>query len=226
MKSMITLSLFAMAVFALAPSAVADCGLCGDEAKADAQAHAAGESCPCPMCPLHDKAAHAKAAGGDKAAEMTAKSDDAQTQQTEMLLNAELSKNDPAAVLAMRDEIQLTPEQAARIEQIQRQARDEVQSILNAEQKQELASLPEEAASFRSVHDQMVSRSMEPARDPASLDENMTEERASRGEDQSGPSASLFDQEPDLGPIDRVPDESASRPIGGTPGGSESQTQE
>jgi hypothetical protein len=101
------------------------------------------ENCPCPYCPLKSGAKGASAE---------------QTEQMNMLMNAQLSKDDPAAVLAMRDTLKLTPEQTQQLQQLQTENRQKVESILNADQKTNLAKLPAEATSMKTMHQEMMAK--------------------------------------------------------------------
>jgi hypothetical protein len=105
--------------------------------------HAAG-TCPCPYCPAkEDKAADAK---------------DVHGRQMRMMMNARLSKDDPGMLLGMRKDLNLTPEQAQQLEQIQAETKQKVQAILTDEQRTQLAQVPDKATSMRDMHQQMASK--------------------------------------------------------------------
>jgi hypothetical protein len=104
--------------------------------------------CPCPACPMNKE---------HKAA-MSGKDMDAHQKQMHLLMNAEISKLDPAAILAMEDELNLTQEQRDKLHQIRSDAHRETAELLNEEQEQKLANLPADEFSFQEVHSDMVAQ--------------------------------------------------------------------
>ena len=115
----------------------------GMKDKMKAKMHAAG-TCPCPYCPMKDD----EAAG----------SKDAHGQQMRMMMNARITRDDPGVILGMRENLNLTPEQAQKLEQLQAENKQKVEAILTDEQKTQVAKLPTEASSMRDMHQQMASK--------------------------------------------------------------------
>ncbi len=66
---------------------------------------------------------------------------DAMMMRHRMLTGAALANDDPAAVLAVRDELKLTDDQAAKIATISEKARQDTMAVLTPEQKKTIESL-------------------------------------------------------------------------------------
>lgn len=138
-------------------------GLAGAEASGTPPAAAAaptdaqmGEermiACPCPMCPmLADK-------GTDMCKEMDVPA--AMKQRCQMMMNAEMSKDDAVCLLACTSELSFTPDQVQKLEEIVKRSRQEAVAILTPEQKKTLAEIPEKPASVcemrMNMHEMMM----------------------------------------------------------------------
>ena len=60
----------------------------------------------------------------------------------QMLMGTAVTPTDPAAILALKDQLKLTEAQAAQLEAINKEARDKAIVVLTADQKTTLDSLP------------------------------------------------------------------------------------
>lgn len=97
-----------------------------------------------------------KGTGTDKKMDMPA----ALSQRYRMMTNAEMCKDDAACLLALKQELALTPEQLQKLEQILRVSRQAAAVILTPEQRKILAEVSVQAASMNAIHAQMQANRM------------------------------------------------------------------
>ncbi len=76
---------------------------------------------------------------------------------TRMLMSMHVNPLDPNAVLALKDQLNLTDDQAQQIRDIAGQAREKVRSVLNSEQKSELEKVEKTPNSSMAMHRMMGS---------------------------------------------------------------------
>jgi hypothetical protein len=107
----------------------------------------------CPMCPMM--------AGGGKGMGMGMDMPPAMRQRCQMMMNAEMSKDDAACLLAIKEELKLTPEQVQKLEQIVKQSRQEAAAILTPEQQKTLAEVPGQSTSMSAMHAKMHEKMMQ-----------------------------------------------------------------
>ena len=164
-----------MAVLAITVSLTsisnAHCGKCsGDKSaakaacKADAnQVKPMTAACDCPWC----KAAKADPNGMGAAAKqmqrcpMAAKMNMPMCKMVRcsMTMNAQLQPTDPALLLVIKDELQLSEEQAAKITAILENARKETQAVLTEEQMIKVKALGETGTTMKQMCGKMMGRS-------------------------------------------------------------------
>ena len=123
----------------------------------------------CPMCP-------AKSGGGEgmgKGMDMTP----AMKQHCQMMMNTEMSKDDAACLLAIKQELKLTPEQIQKLEQIVKQSRQEAVALLTPEQQKTLAEVEGQPTSMCVMHTKMHDKMMKKMDDAAP---KTTEEKAKK----------------------------------------------
>jgi hypothetical protein len=72
-----------------------------------------------------------------------------------MRLNERLSREDPAAILALRDELKLTGDQAHKLEEIEHKARHDAEDVLTDEQRKTLHEVPDQNDWMRALRERM-----------------------------------------------------------------------
>lgn len=77
-------------------------------------------------------------------------------QRGHMMMHATLTRNDPAAVLGLEYQLELTDDQIAKLEQLQTETGDKVRALLTDAQRAQLDSLPEGPASMAQMYNQMT----------------------------------------------------------------------
>jgi len=70
-----------------------------------------------------------------------------------MRLNERLSREDPAAILALRDELKLTGDQAHKLEEIEHRARHDAEDVLTEEQRKTLHEVPDQNDWMRALRE-------------------------------------------------------------------------
>ena len=83
---------------------------------------------------------------------------DAMMTRCPMMADAQLSPTSPEGVLALGPELNLSDEQAARLEQIAQQVQQQAEQVLTDQQRQQLQDLAEQSASMWQVHQEMMRR--------------------------------------------------------------------
>ncbi len=78
-----------------------------------------------------------------------------------MLMNVEVSRNDPNAMLALKDTLKLTDDQVKQLDGILAEARQKAQAVLTDEQKKIIQPLGDEPVSMMKTHQQMM-KNMDP----------------------------------------------------------------
>jgi hypothetical protein len=74
----------------------------------------------------------------------------------QMMMNMRVRPNDPAAVLALRDQLDLTDQQVIQLHQLIAQAREKTEGLLTAEQKKKLEPLADLPETGREMHERMM----------------------------------------------------------------------
>jgi hypothetical protein len=108
---------------------------------------------PCPMCPMM--------AGGGKGMGKGMDMPPAMKRRCQMMMNAEMSTDDAACLLAFKQELKLTPEQVQKLEQIVKESRQEAPAILTPEQQKTLAEVAGQPASMNAMHAKMHEKMMQ-----------------------------------------------------------------
>ncbi len=78
-----------------------------------------------------------------------------------MMMNMEVKPTDPAALLALKDKLELTEEQIDRLEKIREQAREQTEGLLTAEQKKQLEPLQKMPGTCMAMHQEMMQKMMQ-----------------------------------------------------------------
>jgi hypothetical protein len=74
-----------------------------------------------------------------------------------MLMTAQLGKDDPAALLSIRDKLNLTEEQVTKLGALSHETGQKAQALLTDEQRKTLAAIPDEPKSMVAMCNQMMS---------------------------------------------------------------------
>jgi hypothetical protein len=82
------------------------------------------------------------------------------SQRYRMMMNAEMGKDDAACLLALKQELTLTPEQSQKLAQVLKESRQAAAAILTPEQRKILAEVSAQAASMNAIHAQMHANRM------------------------------------------------------------------
>ncbi len=101
----------------------------------------------------------------------------AKKQCCKMMMNTEMSKNDAACLLALKEELKLTPEQAQKLEQIIKESRQQSAAVLTPEQQKTLADVAGEPTSMMGMHKEMHDKMMKKME---SDNKKVTEEKAKK----------------------------------------------
>ena len=125
--------------------------------KDTAEGRSAG-MCGCPMCTM---ARPAKAVEEESKGETEAKMgkmgmSKAMMTRCRMLMRARIDTNDPAGLLAIKDELKLTKEQASKLQAIADKAREEAKALLTNEQNKKLEALPKTPCNMMEMHGKMM----------------------------------------------------------------------
>jgi hypothetical protein len=75
-----------------------------------------------------------------------------------MMMNMEVTSHDPAALLALKDQLKLTEEQTKRLEAIVAQAQQQAEQVLTDEQKTQVQPLETLPATMKEMHKQMMEK--------------------------------------------------------------------
>jgi hypothetical protein len=75
----------------------------------------------------------------------------------QMLMTAQLGKDDPAAMLSIRDRLKLTDGQVTKLESLAHETGQKAQALLTDEQREALATVPDEPKSMMAMCNQMMS---------------------------------------------------------------------
>lgn len=78
-----------------------------------------------------------------------------------MMMSMEVKPTDPAALLALKDKLELTDEQIGRLEKIREQAREQTDGLLTAEQKKQLEPLKKMPGTCMAMHQEMMQKMMQ-----------------------------------------------------------------
>lgn len=74
----------------------------------------------------------------------------------QMMMQAQLTPGDPAALVASKDQLKLTEDQVKKLQAIQEQARKNAAAVLNDEQKQQVANVPAKPDTCMGMHQHMM----------------------------------------------------------------------
>lgn len=150
---------------ALTSTAKAHCGRCGSaQTTSKEQTQPNAQACKCPWCTMAQapKSGDAQPSTKKKSARcpMMQKMDMPQCMKMrcQMMMTTQIQPDDPAALLAIKDELQLSAEQSAKIEAIVAKARKEAQAVLTDQQKQKVQSLAGEPGTMMQMRQKMMSK--------------------------------------------------------------------
>ena len=76
----------------------------------------------------------------------------------QMQMYMEVRPSDPGAILALKDQLQLTTDQTTELEAINAEARTKAVAVLNSEQKSTLDTLPQSPQTMKKLHEKMLSQ--------------------------------------------------------------------
>lgn len=74
----------------------------------------------------------------------------------QMVMNTAVTPSDPAAILALKDQLKLTEAQATQLDAINKEARDKAAAVLTVEQTKTLAAMPQTPQTMKDMHEQMM----------------------------------------------------------------------
>lgn len=87
---------------------------------------------------------------------MMAKIPDDMKMRCQMQMNMAVSPSDPGAILALKDQLQLTTDQTTELEAINAEARTKAVAVLNSEQRSTLDTLPQSPQTMTKLHEKMI----------------------------------------------------------------------
>jgi hypothetical protein len=139
-------ALFVIALgLALTSTAKAHCGWCGSaQTMSKEQTDPNASVCKCPWCTMAQAAKSADAQPCTKkkfaCCPMMQKMDMPQCMKMrcQMMMTTQIQPGDPVALLAIKEELQLSAEQSAKVEAIVAKARKEAQAVLTDQQKHDV----------------------------------------------------------------------------------------
>lgn len=105
--------------------------------------------------------AQSPAHGGPMGGDMKEKISPEMKMRCQMMMGTAVSPTDPAAILALKDQLKLTDAQTAQLEAINKDARDKAIVVLTADQKTTLDALPKSPQTMKDMHEQMMGKMQE-----------------------------------------------------------------
>ncbi|MBI5091856.1 MAG: hypothetical protein HZB26_05350 [Candidatus Hydrogenedentes bacterium] len=111
----------------------------------------------CPMCSMAEGVATSK--------DMPP----AMKQHCDMMIKAELSKDDASCLLALKQELKLTPEQVQQLDQILKESREKAAALLTPEQQKSLVECTGQPMSMKTMHSRMHGTTMQKMDSPAKM---------------------------------------------------------
>lgn len=111
-----------------------------------------------PMCTMARPAKAAEKESKDEAEAKMAKMGMSKAMMTRcrMLMRTRIDTNDPAGLLAIKDELKLTKEQVSKLQAIADKAREEAKALLTDEQNKKLEALPKTPCNIMEMHGKMM----------------------------------------------------------------------
>ena len=79
-------------------------------------------------------------------------------QRCRMMMQTAINPGDPAAILAIKDDLKLTPEQVQKIQAIADEARKEAKGVLDEQQAKMLQAIPAKPETPMAMHQQMMQK--------------------------------------------------------------------
>lgn len=76
----------------------------------------------------------------------------------QMMMGTEVSPSDPAAILALKEQLKLTEAQTSQLEAINKEAQDKAIAVLTADQKTILDTMPKSTQTMKEMHEQMMGK--------------------------------------------------------------------
>jgi len=103
------------------------------------------QMCRCPMCSMAEASREKEKDEAGEATERLKKMgmSDAMMQRCQMMMKARVEPTDPAALLALKDELELSEQQVKKLERIAEKARDRAKALLTEAQQKKLEELPD-----------------------------------------------------------------------------------
>ena len=95
---------------------------------------------------------------GKEMKDKMAKLPDDMKMRCQMQMNMEVSPSDPSAILALKDQLQLTTDQATELQAISKEARTKAAAVLNPDQQTTLGTLPQTPQTMKALHEKMTSQ--------------------------------------------------------------------
>ncbi|NIA08163.1 MAG: hypothetical protein GWP14_11115 [Actinobacteria bacterium] len=115
------------------------------------------EECDSPTCPMPKpaKAAEEESKRGTEAKMAKMGMSKGMMTRCRMLMRTRIETNDPAGLLAIKDELKLTKEQVGKLQTIADKARKEAKALLSDEQKKKLEAVPETPGNMMEMYGKM-----------------------------------------------------------------------
>ena len=122
--------------------------------------HMAGarQMCQCPMCMMARAAETKPVPPAGRGMMPMMRISGPMMMRCRMMMAAQTDPNDPAAILALKDELGLTAEQVAKLDTLAQQAREGAQAVLTEEQRAKLKELAGTPKTMMEMHRQMMER--------------------------------------------------------------------
>jgi hypothetical protein len=122
--------------------------------------------CRCPMCQMAEASREEGEAKPEKARDEGQQGKMMQQMgmskgmmdRCRMMMRAQLDPADPAAILAMKDELGLSEEQIRKLQQMAEATRSQAKGVLTEEQKKKLQQMPKEPRCPMDMHEMMMKR--------------------------------------------------------------------
>jgi hypothetical protein len=116
------------------------------------------QMCRCPMCSMAEASRDEEKAAAGEAAERLKKMgmSDAMMKRCHIMVKARVESADPAAILALKNELELSEQQVKKLEKIAEKARDRAKALLTETQQKKLEELPDKPDCSEDMQCKMV----------------------------------------------------------------------
>ena len=124
------------------------CPICGMDLVAAEKPETPAPVCNCPWCRI---ARSTESADEDEMAQRMEMSGPAMLR-CQIMMRLEVTPDDPAAILALKDELGLTDEQVGQLDTILAEAREKANAVLTPEQQEKLEGLDDTPSTMMEMH--------------------------------------------------------------------------